>query len=181
MALPSLAGWASSCLAGITVSTFFIMLSTLSIISSISAFRFISSGSVIHLSPCLLILRWPIGINLFEHPDTIKNIWISDLCQATYAKNIDVKIFTRPILNQPKFYEMIVCINPYEDTFRATHKKGVSDKFSETPKWSRRADLNRWPADYESAALPTELRRPDYVITVRGFKVLKANHAKDVI
>ena len=25
--------------------------------------------------------------------------------------------------------------------------------------WSRRADLNRWPADYESAALPTELRR----------------------
>jgi hypothetical protein len=26
--------------------------------------------------------------------------------------------------------------------------------------WSRRADLNRWPADYESAALPTELRRP---------------------
>src|SRR5678816_26465 len=24
---------------------------------------------------------------------------------------------------------------------------------------SRRADLNRWPADYESAALPTELRR----------------------
>ena len=26
--------------------------------------------------------------------------------------------------------------------------------------WSRRADLNRGPADYESAALPTELRRP---------------------
>ena len=25
--------------------------------------------------------------------------------------------------------------------------------------WSRRADLNRGPADYESAALPTELRR----------------------
>ena len=25
--------------------------------------------------------------------------------------------------------------------------------------WSRRADLNRWPADYESAALPAELRR----------------------
>ena len=24
---------------------------------------------------------------------------------------------------------------------------------------SRRADLNRWPADYESAALPAELRR----------------------
>ena len=26
--------------------------------------------------------------------------------------------------------------------------------------WSRRSDLNRGPADYESAALPTELRRP---------------------
>ena len=26
--------------------------------------------------------------------------------------------------------------------------------------WSRRPDLNRRPADYESAALPTELRRP---------------------
>src|SRR5262245_40593119 len=25
--------------------------------------------------------------------------------------------------------------------------------------WSRRSDLNRRPADYESAALPTELRR----------------------
>jgi hypothetical protein len=25
--------------------------------------------------------------------------------------------------------------------------------------WSRRSDLNRGPADYESAALPTELRR----------------------
>ena len=28
-----------------------------------------------------------------------------------------------------------------------------------TEKKSRRADLNRWPADYESAALPAELRR----------------------
>ena len=28
-------------------------------------------------------------------------------------------------------------------------------------KWSRRPGLNRRPADYESAALPTELRRPD--------------------
>jgi hypothetical protein len=27
------------------------------------------------------------GVNHFEHPDTIKNIWISNLCQATYAKN----------------------------------------------------------------------------------------------
>src|SRR3954454_11536604 len=26
--------------------------------------------------------------------------------------------------------------------------------------WSRRSGLNRRPADYESAALPTELRRP---------------------
>jgi hypothetical protein len=28
-------------------------------------------------------------------------------------------------------------------------------------RWSRRPDLNRRPADYESAALPTELRRPE--------------------
>jgi hypothetical protein len=27
--------------------------------------------------------------------------------------------------------------------------------------WSRRADSNRLPADYESAALPTELRRQE--------------------
>ncbi|VTR63919.1 hypothetical protein DESC_120011 [Desulfosarcina cetonica] len=27
--------------------------------------------------------------------------------------------------------------------------------------WSRRADSNRGPADYESAALPAELRRPN--------------------
>ena len=26
--------------------------------------------------------------------------------------------------------------------------------------WSRKSDLNRRPADYESAALPTELLRP---------------------
>ena len=29
----------------------------------------------------------------------------------------------------------------------------------EVERWSRRSDLNRRPADYESAALPTELRR----------------------
>jgi hypothetical protein len=29
-------------------------------------------------------------------------------------------------------------------------------------KWSRGPDLNRGPADYESAALPTELPRPSF-------------------
>ena len=33
--------------------------------------------------------------------------------------------------------------------------------------WSRRADSNRGPADYESAALPTELRRQCHVRIVR--------------
>ncbi len=30
--------------------------------------------------------------------------------------------------------------------------------------WSRRSDLNRGPAVYETAALPTELRRPEAVV-----------------
>jgi hypothetical protein len=34
--------------------------------------------------------------------------------------------------------------------------------------WSRRADSNRGPADYESAALPTELRRPGVPAVARG-------------
>ena len=35
--------------------------------------------------------------------------------------------------------------------------------------WSRRADSNRGPADYESAALPTELRRPALFILIGYF------------
>ena len=46
------------------------------------------------------------------------------------------------------------------DATRAGHKKGVPEQISGTPNWSRRAESNRRPADYESAALPTELRRP---------------------
>src|SRR5438132_1606065 len=38
---------------------------------------------------------------------------------------------------------------------RCAKERGLSNGL-----WSRRADLNRGPADYESAALPTELRRP---------------------
>jgi hypothetical protein len=34
--------------------------------------------------------------------------------------------------------------------------------------WSRRSDLNRRPADYESAALPTELRRPFLAEIAKG-------------
>ena len=46
---------------------------------------------------------------------------------------------------------------------RALWQKGQKD-------WSRRAESNRLPADYESAALPNELRRPksDGLVT-QGF------------
>src|SRR6185436_20404306 len=38
-------------------------------------------------------------------------------------------------------------------------REGVCGAKPPDQDWSRRSDLNRGPADYESAALPTELRR----------------------
>ena len=50
---------------------------------------------------------------------------------------------------------------PRQATPRQQPEKPVSKNFGKSLilNWSRRADLNRGPADYESAALPTELRR----------------------
>src|SRR4029450_6454244 len=45
-----------------------------------------------------------------------------------------------------------------EANFESERVRGLGTKSAEWF-WSRRADLNRGPADYESAALPTELRR----------------------
>ena len=89
----------------------------------------------------------------------------SNLCK----KRLDGQIFARPILNRPCFYEMISSYHPDGGRVqgRGQHK-GVPDEISGTPCWSRRADSNRWPADYESAALPTELRRPIKEKTFRG-------------
>jgi hypothetical protein len=48
---------------------------------------------------------------------------------------------------------------------KAVAKAGKPDRRAEARhlirKWSRRSDLNRGPAVYETAALPTELRRLD--------------------
>jgi hypothetical protein len=43
--------------------------------------------------------------------------------------------------------------------------------------WSRRGDLNPRPADYESAALPTELRRRLGGVTIaKGLRTVKARY-----
>src|SRR5581483_11506041 len=41
------------------------------------------------------------------------------------------------------------------------HELWLGSNPGKTRNWSRGPDLNRGPADYESAALPTELPRPD--------------------
>ena len=46
------------------------------------------------------------------------------------------------------------------DQHAETNKATVSSGFARFQSWSRWPDLNRRPADYESAALPTELQRP---------------------
>ena len=51
------------------------------------------------------------------------------------------------------FFMKRVCVWPHAGRGQKTALREVTERKS------RRADLNRWPADYESAALPAELRR----------------------
>ena len=57
------------------------------------------------------------------------------------------------------------------DRYTLYYKKGLPHHHTASPviSWSRRADLNRWPADYESAALPAELRRQSQPFKGSGF------------
>jgi hypothetical protein len=41
---------------------------------------------------------------------------------------------------------------------RSTRRQQATTEYHEDCKWSQRGDLNSGPTDYESVALPTELR-----------------------
>ena len=77
------------------------------------------------------------------------------------TQSFDQAILLKP--RQPHSFAATVRIG-CQSVSRAISWVGVSEQTLRNWKkfagiWSRRSDLNRGPADYESAALPTELRR----------------------
>ena len=75
-------------------------------------------------------------------------IWTGDLSLTKEVLYLLSYVGTQPFLDLP---------------FRIDKKKEIDNlilRLNCLPElWSWRSDLNRWPADYKSAALPTELRQ----------------------
>src|SRR3972149_4797440 len=90
---------------------------------------------------------------------------------------------SRPGRYRPLYFRSLATIDP-------RHQDGITDRrclgeheesrqegvdLSRPYDWSRRGDLNPRPADYESAALPTELRRRLGGATIaKGLPTVKA-------